>query len=700
MFTPPFTAQAKADQDCSSGNLFARAISAFKPLLFAFVALIIALPAQAGFFVQNGILFDDNGNPFIMRGVSFPHTWFPQQSQAAIPNIAATGANSVRLVLANGRQWAANSEADVADLIQRCKTNRLIAIPEIHDCTGWPESGNAAPLSTAVDYWISIQNALKGQENFVIINIANEAFGNNVPAATYVSQYITAITRMRAAGFTHTLMIDGANWGQEWENGGIMRANAAQLMAADPLRNLVFSVHMYEVYQSDSVIENYMNAFDVANLPLVVGEFAADHTNGVDVNEGSIMQRAAQHMFGYLGWSWSGNSGNLSSLDMVVNFNPAQRTPWGTRLLTGPNGIAATSVIASVFTSTTPSLTVTPATLSFTAAAGSSPVSVTSNVAWAASASQAFITVTPAAGSNNGSVSVRVEANTGATARTGTVTITGGGVSRTITVTQAGVSTTNTLTVAPAALSFTAAAGSSPIAVSSNVAWAATDNQAFITVTPAAGSNDGSVSVSITANTGTTARTGTITFTGGGISRTVAVTQAAAGANTLTVSTTALTYPSAAGSNTFAITSNGSWTVADDQTWITATPTAGNGNASVTVSVTANTGATERTGTITVSGGGLTRTINVTQSGVTSTTPCSNAVTVTAPFVRDGAGEFCFVTSGNINYINSWNMQLVEVNGVAFTNLWVSGSSLPARINGNYYIRYVGQFGWSHFEAK
>lgn len=24
---------------------------------------------------------------------------------------------------------------------------------------------------------------------------------------------------------------------------------------------------------------------------------------------------------------------------------------------------------------------------------------------------------------------------------------------------------------------------------------------------------------------------------------------------------------------------------------------------------------------------------------------------------------------------------------------------MPARVNGNYYVRYVGQFAWSHFEA-
>jgi len=62
------------------------------------------------------------------------------------------------------------------------------------------------------------------------------------------------------------------------------------------------------------------------------------------------------------------------------------------------------------------------------------------------------------------------------------------------------------------------------------------------------------------------------------------------------------------------VTSNVSWTVTDDQTWLSASPTSGSGNANVTVTATANTGTTSRSGTVTVSGGGITRTIAVTQA--------------------------------------------------------------------------------------
>jgi glucuronoarabinoxylan endo-1,4-beta-xylanase len=90
-----------------------------------------------------------------------------------------------------------------------------------------------------------------------------------------------------------------------------------------------------------------------------------------------------------------------------------------------------------------------------------------------------------------------------------------------------------------------------------------------------------------------------------------------------------------------------------------------------------------------------TATITVTPG---ASTPCANPVPITLNFSANGVGEFCGETSGAVNSVNSWNMQLVEINGVSYTNRW--SSSLPPRINGKYYIHYVGSFPWSHFEIN
>ncbi|MFT3869413.1 MAG: glycoside hydrolase family 48 protein [Nibricoccus sp.] len=101
--------------------------------------------------------------------------------------------------------------------------------------------------------------------------------------------------------------------------------------------------------------------------------------------------------------------------------------------------------------------------------------------------------------------------------------------------------------------------------------------------------------------------------------------------------------------------------------------------------------------TATTQSGGFTASSAITVTPV-ATTPCANPVAITLSFAKDGAGEFCWETSGTINYVNSWNLQLLEINGVNYTNRW--SNSMPAKINGKYYIHYVGSFPWSHFEAN
>ncbi len=509
-------------------------------LLFAALALSLSCASFAGFSISNGQLVDNNGTPFIMRGMAYPYAWFTTRpTQQDIANMAATGANTVRFVLGTGAQFPRNSGAQVAQIIQWAKDNRMIAVLEVHDSTGWTESAPAAPITNAVAYWTSsdIRAAINGQENFVIINIANEPFGNNT-TANFTPNTISAIQSLRNAGLTHTLMVDAANWGQDWS--GTMRTNAMQIWNADTRRNLVFSVHMYEVYAQSAAVVSYMQAFDDLNLPLVIGEFGADH-QGQPVDEGTIMAQAQQRGNGYIGWSWSGNGGCCVSLDIVNNFSTTL-TSWGQILVNGANGIRATSRPATVFGGTVNNLTASPTSLSFASGASSSPVAITANVSWTATDNQTWITVTPTSGANNGSLSVSVTANTGTAARAGTVTVSGAGISRAIAVSQAGVATPgNNLTVSSASVSLGAAAStSSPVAITANVSWTVTDDQTWLSASPTAGSGNGAVTLSATANTGAASRSGTVTVAGGGITRTIAVTQAGTTPSGGTVTATAV----------------------------------------------------------------------------------------------------------------------------------------------------------------
>ncbi|HLV19843.1 MAG TPA: cellulase family glycosylhydrolase, partial [Polyangiaceae bacterium] len=190
--------------------------------------------------------------------------------------------------------------------------------------------------------------ALSGQEAYVILNIGNEPMGNDT-TNEWAPRHASAVQALRNAGYGHLLMIDAPNWGQDWSN--TMRdGGGASIWSADPDKNLVFSVHMYDVYGTSQMVSSYFNGFlSNYDAPLVVGEFASDHGSSGNVDEDAIMSFAESLGVGYIGWSWSGNSTDLASLDITNGFNPSSLTTWGNRLINGSNGLLATSEVCSCF---------------------------------------------------------------------------------------------------------------------------------------------------------------------------------------------------------------------------------------------------------------------------------------------------------------------------------------------------------------
>jgi mannan endo-1,4-beta-mannosidase len=305
--------------------------------------MVAARPAYAavGIRVTNGRLVEANGTPLILRGINHPFTWFASQN-SSFATIKAAGANAIRVVLSSGRWQTPNGVADVTTAINLCKANRVICILENHDTTGFGEATDGAiSLDAVVSFWLSVQSALTGQENYVILNIGNEPIGN-INAAQWTAATTNAVTRLRNAGFQHTIMIDAPNWGQDWQF--VMRDTAPTVFAADRTGNLIFSIHMYGVFNTAAKVTSYLDSFISRRLALCVCEFGPSDST-VDVN--TIMSATQAAGIGNMGWSWSGNTDPI--LDMVLGFNPAQRSSWGTRYITGPNGLSTTSREATIY---------------------------------------------------------------------------------------------------------------------------------------------------------------------------------------------------------------------------------------------------------------------------------------------------------------------------------------------------------------
>ncbi|MGA1979975.1 MAG: glycoside hydrolase family 9 protein [Sedimentisphaerales bacterium] len=87
-------------------------------------------------------------------------------------------------------------------------------------------------------------------------------------------------------------------------------------------------------------------------------------------------------------------------------------------------------------------------------------------------------------------------------------------------------------------------------------------------------------------------------------------------------------------------------------------------------------------------------------TGCTCAANCSSTTSATAPYTKDGAGTLCIVMTSIPSYVNSWNTVTVNINGTDYTNKYVAAGSLPAKINGNYYIYYNATVAWAHIEVK
>lgn len=296
-----------------------------------------------GFHVDGNRLLDANGNEFIMRGVNHAHAWYANNDAKALEGIAATGANCVRIVLSDGVEYSKDSAAMVSALVSKCKNLGMIAVLEVHDGTG---SNDPAMIEAATDFWIEVKEALVGNEAYAILNIVNEWQGS-YSRDSYESTYCQAVARLREAGIRNTILIDSSGWGQ---NPKSVVECGQKILAADPLGNTMFAIHMYGTAGKNAeTIKSNIDSVRELGLCVCIGEFGWNHSDG-DVDEDYIMQYCTEIGVGYLAWSWKGNGGGVEYLDMTSDWEGENLSPeWGEKVVNGEYGIRNTSVPCTVF---------------------------------------------------------------------------------------------------------------------------------------------------------------------------------------------------------------------------------------------------------------------------------------------------------------------------------------------------------------
>lgn len=174
-----------------------------------------------------------------------------------------------------------------------------------------------------------------------------------------------------------------------------------------------------------------------------------------------------------------------------------------------------------------PTLTVSGPSLTVGATENSTGTfTITSTTSWTVSSSESWLTVNPASGSNDATVVVTAQPNTGASDRTATVTVTAAGVAeQTVTVTQEGT----TLILSTTSLSISLEENSTAtFDIISDTTWTISvpNTYKWLIVSPASGSKNATITVTAQQNTGVAARAGTINVVAkGAAAQSVTVTQ-------------------------------------------------------------------------------------------------------------------------------------------------------------------------------
>ena len=252
------------------------------------------------FHVNGRFLYDRCNEKVVLRGVNEMVVWTAGKDGAPeFAEIAKTGANSVRIV------WTEEGSASELDTaIASALAAKLIPIVEHHSATG-----KLPDVATkVVPYWTKqdvAQVLVKRQAN-LLLNIANEAGDDKVSQEAFESTYKAAITALRGTGFKGPLVIDAPQWGQDIDR---LQASGPALIAADPLHNLMFSVHMWWNDPQGTRVKQELQQSADMGLPLLVGEFAQHAVEACDQSPFAysvLLDEAKTREIGWLAWSWGG----------------------------------------------------------------------------------------------------------------------------------------------------------------------------------------------------------------------------------------------------------------------------------------------------------------------------------------------------------------------------------------------------------
>jgi mannan endo-1,4-beta-mannosidase len=266
-------------------------------------AAVVSRPAYntgSGFYVVGSKLYDSSGHEFRPRGLNRVH-WNQSGDDVGIP---ATGANIERMIMDVTR-----APSDNVALMQSQMINQgLVPMPGNWNGTCKADTDS---IRAIVDAWVAGAASFTTLDRYSIINIANEWGPED--STVWRDEYITAIARMRAAGYKGTLSITSGGCGQDQAD---LIKYAQQVFDSDPEKNILFDVHVYGHYYTTATA-SWMTAFAPAmaqiaalNLPILVGEYGPGKNLGPSptmITPQQVVTMAEGYGWGWLAWAYDAN---------------------------------------------------------------------------------------------------------------------------------------------------------------------------------------------------------------------------------------------------------------------------------------------------------------------------------------------------------------------------------------------------------
>ena len=237
-------------------------------------------------------------------------------------------------------------------------------------------------------------------------------------------------------------------------------------------------------------------------------------------------------------------------------------------------------------------------------------VTASTDLSWTLADVPSWLSVSPKSGTGNATLTLTASAENPSTeSRSATITVTSSSLNAQFTVTQPGVQ----LSVGSTLVSFTAAGGTQTLVITSNTSWSIQNNaSSWLRCNTTTGKGNATISLTANENTSISENSGELIISGAGKNITVQVSQAGA-TPTLSVDQTTLSFVANGESKTVSITSNTSWEIESNVSWLTCDKTTGTGNATIRLTAAKNTTTNVRNGKLTIFGAGKVLTIDVSQ---------------------------------------------------------------------------------------